>query len=582
MKELSRLFSVARAHRGQAWRAAFFSVLNKLFDIAPEVLIGVAVDIVVRRENSFLAQLGIPEPETQMWAIGGLTLFIWVGESICEYIYLLGWRNLAQIMQHEFRIKAYAHVQSLDMAYFEDQSTGGLMAVLNDDINQMERFLNGGISELIQVVTSVIVIGGIFLYLSPTLAVLAMLPIPVILAGAFFFQAKMGARYAAVREHAGLLNARLANNLSGIATIKSYTAEIHEVAAIANRSQAYMEANRRAIAVSSAFIPVIRMAILSGFLVTLIYGGHLSFRGQLAVGSFSALVFLTQRLLWPLTRLAETFDLYQRAMASIQRVLNLLAIPIGTTSGSVQQIGAHAVAFQDVSFGYAGRKALFDRLSFAVPQGHMLGIVGATGAGKSTIAKLLLRFYQPTAGAITLGEQPLERLDLSTLRRAIGFVSQDVFLVDGTVRENIEYGTFQAPSDAIIEAARIAEAHDFIMTLSQGYETLVGERGQKLSGGQKQRLAIARAVLKNPPVLVFDEATSAVDNETEAAIQRSLNRLMQGRTSFVIAHRLSTVRHAHKIIVLDGGKIAEEGTHDELIARRGLYWNLWTVQTGGI
>lgn len=580
---LFRLLSYTRKHRRRVIFATLFSILNKIVDLAPPALIGVAVDIVVAQENSLLAQLGVVDVTHQLLVLGVVTLIVWSLESLFDYLNRLIWRNLAQTMEHELRLDTYSHVQNLDLAYFEDQSTGGLMSIINDDVNQLERFLDVGANSLIQVATTVIIIGGAFFYLAPSVAWLAMLPIPVIIYGSVWFQRQIGPRYRAVREQVGILNSQLSNNLSGIATIKSFTAETREVERINQDSEAYQDSNKRAIVLSAAFTPVIRMAIVAGFLAIMFFGGQLALGGALAIGAYSTMVFMTQRLLWPLTSLGETFDLYQRAMASANRILNLLnvermivdgpqALPLESVRGKVD--------FNDVHFAYSNGAQVIKGLSLHVGAGQTAAIVGATGAGKSTIIKLLLRFYDVTEGRITLDGHDLRNLKLHDLRTAIGLVSQDVFLFHGTVHENIAYGTFDASDDAIIRAAKVAEAHDFIMALPDGYDTIVGERGQKLSGGQRQRISIARAVLKDPPVLVLDEATSSVDNETEAAIQRSLDQIIVGRTTFVIAHRLSTIRNADMIFVLDHGQLVEQGRHEDLLAQDGIYAALWRVQTG--
>jgi ATP-binding cassette subfamily B protein len=320
-----------------------------------------------------------------------------------------------------------------------------------------------------------------------------------------------------------------------------------------------------------------------GFTATLLYGGLETVAGNMAVGTYSVLVFLTQRLLWPLTRLGETLDQYQRAMASTNRVMDLLHTPITLHPGSrrlpVSTIQGDIV-FEDITFAYQDRRPVVKHLTLKVPAGQTIAIVGSTGSGKSTLVKLLLRLYEVNQGRITLDGIDIRELAPQDLRQGIGLVSQDVFLFHGTVAENIAYGTFGASQREIIQAAQIAEAHGFIDQLPAGYDTIVGERGQKLSGGQRQRLAIARAVLKNPPILILDEATSAVDNETESAIQRSLEKITQDRTTIAIAHRLSTVRNADRIYVMELGQLVEWGTHEELLEREGLYANLWRVQMG--
>lgn len=580
---LIRLIRYARGQRRQIITAAAFSVLNKIFDLAPPALIGVAVDVVTRREDSFISDLGVTDVSNQLWVLAGITLVIWILESVFEYVHRIHWRNLAQTIQHTLRMDAYSHVQDLEMAYFEDQSTGGLMAILNDDINQLERFLDVGANELIQVSTTILVIGGLFIAVAPSVAWMALIPMPIIIWGSVYFQKLLTPRYAAVRQRVSFLNHQLSNNLSGIATIKSFTTEARETERIREESQRYREANQHAIVLSSAFSPLIRMVIVAGFIAIMVFGGQLTLEGSLNIGIYSIMVFMTQRLLWPLTRLGETFDLYQRAMASTTRVLDLLDIPPEIQDGPsrlpVDQIEGEVV-FDDVRFAYKAGGEVVKGLSLDIQPGQTAAIVGATGAGKSTVIKLLLRLYDVTKGRVTLDGHDVRDLKLDDLRGAIGLVSQDVFLFHGTVRENIAYGRLDATDEEIIEAAKIAEAHDFITQLVNGYDTIVGERGQKLSGGQRQRISIARAVLKNPPVLVLDEATSSVDNETEAAIQRSMERLAVGRTTIIIAHRLSTVRNADRIFVLENGTLREQGKHEELVAGDGIYANLWRVQTG--
>jgi ATP-binding cassette subfamily B protein len=589
---LRRLSTYAADYRGRIWGASTYSVLNKLFDLAPPVLIGMAVDVVVSQQDSILANFGIVDVTTQLIALGILTAVVWGFESMFDYLKSVGWRNLAQDIQHDLRVDTYAHVQELDMAYFEEQSTGGLMAVLNDDINQLERFLDIGANEIIQLVTTIIVVMALFLIAAPTVAWLTVLPIPFIVYGSLLFQRRLAPRYAAVREEVGILNSVLSNNLGGIATVKSYTAETYEVGRIAAESNEYRRRNAAAIRLSSAFVPLIRLFIMAGFIAIMVFGGLLVIRGQLNVGVYSVLVFMTQRLLWPLTRLGETLDLYQRAMASTNRIFRVLDTESQVIEGTAElpQPVRGEVAFEGVSFRYRwrdyegysdDRPHILKDLSFHIPAGATAAIVGPTGSGKTTIIKLLLRFYDVESGQVCLDGRNIRDLSFDDLRGAIGLVSQDVFLFHGSVRENIAYGTFDATLDEIVAAARIAEAHEFIMQLPDGYDTIVGERGQKLSGGQRQRISIARAVLKDPPVLILDEATSSVDNETEAAIQRSMERISQGRTMIVIAHRLSTVRNADRIFVLEDGVLVEEGTHEDLAtAREGLYAALWRVQTG--
>ena len=597
---LFRLLKYARPFRGKILWAVSCSVLNKVFDLAPPFIIGAALDVVVEKQDSVLARWGVAsDPMDQLWILGLVTLVIWTLESIFEWCLGVAWRNLAQGIQHECRMDVYGHVQQLEMQWFEDRSTGGLLAVLSDDVNQLERFLDTGANEIIQLAVTAICVTVAFFVISPDIAWLAMLPVPMVIIGSLWFQHKLTPRYASMREKVGELNARLTNALGGMSTIKSFTAEATEVGRLGQESAEYADRNRRAIALSAAFSPMIRMVIVMGFGVTLIYGGHLTLEGELLPGAFAVLVFLTQRLLWPFTRVGSILDLYQRAMASTRRIFELFAVAPAIVDGPralpVQEVRGE-VRFENAWFGYVQGHPILRGLDLVCPAGRTTAIVGSTGAGKSTLIKLILRFYQPGAGQaegegrILLDDHPVEDYHLRDLRRAIALVSQDTYLFDGTVRENIAYGSeapeghpedwHEPPLSELVKAATLAEAHDFVQSLPQGYDTVVGERGQKLSGGQRQRIAMARAILKDAPILILDEATASVDNETEAAIQRSLQTVCKGRTTIVIAHRLSTVRNADCIHVLDHGKVAERGTHEELLAMDGIYAHLWRVQTG--
>ncbi len=580
---LQRLLRYGRSYRPQIWGAIANSILNTIFDLAPPYLIGIAIDVVTNNESSLIARTGITSIPGQLGVLSALTFLIWSLESLTEYIYATLWRNLAQNLQHDLRIDTYSHLQSQDLSYFEDRSTGSLLSILNDDINQLERFLNTGAHNLLRFLTTVIWVGTTFLVLAPGVSWMAMLPIPFVLWGSIAFQRRLAPRYAQVRDKAGLISGRLANNLSGIATIKSFTAEAYERDRVTQDSDAYRQSNRRAIALSAAFIPLIRIVILVGFTAMLYLGGMAVADGTLSAGTYGFMVFIVQRLLWPFTQLSEIMDEYQRAMASVRRVMGILDTPVELIPGRnplpVEQVRGD-VRFENVTFAYHDRQPVLHNLSLYIPAGQSIGVVGVTGSGKSTLVKLLLRFYEPQQGHITVDGQAIQDLLPQDLRRCIGLVSQDVFLFSGTVAENIAYGTFDATPEQILHAAKLAEAHEFIVQLPQGYDTIVGERGQKLSGGQRQRLAIARAILKDPPILVLDEATSAVDNETEAAIQRSLAVITQNRTTLAIAHRLSTIRHCHCIYVMAQGEIIEQGRHEHLLALKGVYASLWRVQSG--
>lgn len=578
---LARLVSKLSDHRGTIVLAAICSVLNKIWDLAPPILIGMAIDVVATQEDSFLASLGYTDPWLQLQVLAAITVAIWVLESLFQYFYGVLWRNLAQTAQHELRMHAYRHIQDLEMQWFSEQSTGGLMAIMNDDVNQLERFLDHGANDLLHVGTTVIVVSAIMFSVAPEVAILAILPVPVIVGGSFLYQRRIGVRYTKVRKEVADMNAILNNNLQGITTIKSFTAEDREADRVSDASESYRDANRDAIRLSASFVPIIRMAILFAFTANLLIGGKYALEGKIGLGEYSVIVFITQRLLWPLTRLGETFDLYQRAIASTRRVLDLLDTEVGIVEGDEHLSSVEGdIRFEGVEFTYPGREDVLRGIDLDVPAGKTVGLVGATGSGKTTLVRLLLRFHDPLDGTAMLDGHDVRDLTLSSLRGSISLVSQTTTLFPGTVRDNVLYGRPGANEDDIVEAARIAEAIGFIDELPEGWDTNIGEDGHRLSGGQRQRIAIARAVLKDAPVLVLDEATSNVDNETEAALQRSIERISRDRTTLIIAHRLSTVRNADVIAVMEEGMITERGSHDDLVSRGGLYSRLWAVQTG--
>ena len=578
---LKHLFVYSQQQKTKAKRGIVYSILNKLFDLAPPVLIGVAIDIVVEGNESFLASFGVPDRRRQLVILAILTFIIWGLESLFDYLSAVTWRGISQDIEHSLRTETFENVLSLDMKYFENKSSGRLMAILNDDVNQLERFLDTGANKLLQTATTVIVIGGTFLYISPLIATFAFIPIPIIIFGSFKFTSTIAGRYERIRESIETLNSNLSNSISGILNVKSFTREIKELERIETSSNEVKGANYHAIKLSAAFIPIIRVAILFGFTATLLIGGFLALDGEIKVATYSVLLFITQRLLWPLTELGDTFDLYQRAMASFNRIFSLKNESSEIGNGEIEfKKLENKIELKDVSFSYVDNFNILNNVDLTINAGQTTAIVGSTGSGKSTLIKLLLRLYEINNGSISYDSNSLKDIELSSLREKIGLVSQDVFLFEGTVIENIAYGDLNASESEVWNAAQKSEADEFINNLPQKEKTIVGERGQKLSGGQRQRISIARAILKNPEVLILDEATSSVDNETEAAIQRSLDILKEDRTVIVIAHRLSTVRNADIIYVLENGSVVESGNHESLLNIEGVYSKLWSVQTG--
>ncbi|WP_222710839.1 ABC transporter ATP-binding protein [Quadrisphaera setariae] len=580
---LRALWRHHRRHRPRFALAVLMTTLNTAADVAPELLLGVAIDIVVRGSDSFVGTvLGIEGRFEQLVVVAVVNALVWVVESLTDYAASVLWRGLAQSVQDELRTEAYTAVQAMDVGWHERTPSGQVLSVLSDDVNQLERFLDVGARTVLHTALTVVFVGIVFGATSWQVAVLAFLPVPVIAWGSIRFQRRLEPLYADVRSTAGEVAAVVAGNLGGVATIRAFTAEQRESARVARASREYRLANARAIRSSSAFVPLIRMAILAGFSATLLLGGWYTLQGRLEVGLFTVLVFMTQRLLWPLTDLGQTLDLYQRAMASTRRIFGLLELRPSAVEGTtaLPSPPRGALELRGVRFGYDDGPDVLRGVDLVVPAGETHAVVGTTGAGKSSLLRLVLRFADPRSGAVLLDGRDVRDLTWDSLRGAIGYVSQDAFLFHGTVRENIAYGRPDATDAQVEEAARAAEAHDFVAALPDRYDTVVGERGQTLSGGQRQRLALARALLRDPALLVLDEATSAVDTETEAAIQRSLARVTATRTALVVAHRLSTVRDADRIWVLSAGRVAESGTHEELVALGGAYAGLWAVQTG--
>ena len=583
MKEnnLKDLFNYALEQGTKVRRGIIYSILNKLFDLAPPVLIGVAIDIVVEGSDSFIGNLGYADRRQQLIILAIVTFIIWGLESSFDYIAAVTWRNISQDIEHSLRTDTFNNVLGLDLAFFENKSSGRLMAILNDDVNQLETFLDNGANRLVQTATTVVVIGGTFLYISPLVAVFAFIPIPIIIFGSLKFTSRIAERYSKIRNDIENLNANLSNSITGILTVKSFNRERKESERITTSSREVKSANYHAIKLSAAFIPIIRIAILFGFTATLLIGGFLALDGEIKVATYSVMLFITQRLLWPLTELGIIFDAYQKAMASFRRIVNLKNTKATIENGSNKLVNFNdKIQISNLNFEYVQNFPVLNDISIDIKKGETSAIVGSTGSGKSTLIKLLLRLYDSTSGEIIFDNDDIKDLEIDSLRNKIGLVSQDIFLFEGTVFENIAYGNLNASDEEVWEAARLSESDKFINLLQNKEKTIVGERGQKLSGGQRQRISIARAILKNPEILILDEATSAVDNETEAAIQRSINTLKKGRTVIAIAHRLSTIRNAEIIYVLEEGRIVESGNHESLLDIKGVYSKLWSVQTG--
>mgnify|MGYP005989066965 CR=1 FL=1 len=585
---MRRLFKYLQNYRGALGQSVSASIINKIFDLMPPFLTAWFIDSVSGTPPTWITDtLGYSQPLSILIFLSVLTFLIFGFESFFEWLFKRGFLRLAQRVQHDLRVATYDQMQKREIAFFENQRTGNLMTILNDDINQLERFINNVFNEIIQLIILALFAGWALCATSLSLGLIGMIPIPMIIAGSFFYQRKVAPLYKTIREQVGWLGSRLENNIAGILVIKSFTAEKFEKQRVADASQAYRDANFNAIRWSSVFIPIIRMFIALGFTATLFIGAYwiLFEPGRFSLGSLAFFAMMIQRLLWPVTRLGVIFDEYERARAASRRIFTLLDTEtqiVDAIDADSSKIEEGIIEWNNVSFAYQEEQLILKQLSLQIAAGQTIGIAGPTGSGKTTFIKLMMRLYDVTDGAISLAGKDIRQLSIRALRQQIALVSQDVYLFHGTIAENIAYGMEDCTLEAIQTAAAKAQLHAFIKSLPLGYQTVVGERGIKLSGGQRQRLSIARAILKDAPILILDEATSAVDTETEKAIQSSLDQLTQGKTAIIIAHRLSTIRHADRIIVLQNGQIVEQGTHNELNAKQGTYAELWKTQTGAL
>jgi ATP-binding cassette subfamily B protein len=582
------VFSYLRPYTFRFRLSLVSSILNKIFDLMPPLLVGWVIDSVRGEAPSWISRLaGTHDPLHIAVILSVTAVVIFAMESFFQWGYQYGFMTTAQDAQHDIRMKVYDHIQGRELAFFENHRVGDTLSILNDDVNQLERFLNTGFNECLQLVVLLGVSSAILIGISWPLSIVGILPVPLILWGGFFYRNLVAPHYKKLREAVGALGSRLENNLAGILVIKSFTAEQFEYKRVEEASLGYKKANLNAIKWAAVYVPIIRMAVVMGFAGVLLVGSYwvLNNSGIITVGELVLFAMMTERLLWPLTGLGRTVDDLERANASAKRILTLLATP-STIQDPPNPMVLNQVkgelGFNNLSFGYNSSQLILKSLSFSIKPGEIVGIAGPTGSGKSTLIKLLMRFYDPLSGEATLEGHSLQNLSMDTIRRSIALVSQDVYLFHGTIYENIAYSCENSTEHAVMEASKKAELHSFVMSLPDGYNTVVGERGIKLSGGQRQRLSIARAILKDAPIMIFDEATSSVDTETEKAIQQNLSALIQGKTALIIAHRLSTIRHAHRILVIDNGELKEEGSHEELLQKKGVYSDLWNVQIGDV
>ncbi len=584
---------------GRSYRLAFFvglvgSIFSRLLDLMPPLILGIAIDTVLTGDQElyqalpFLAENQLPVSEEGQLAF----LLVALGSSFVFAAFFHYWRNwgfnlFAQNVQHDVRTDTYEQLQQLDLGFFADKQTGELMSVMSNDVNQLETFLNEGMNSSFRLGVMVVGIGGILFWINWQLALIALLPVPLIAFFTYFFVKAIQPRYAKMRASVGKLNSRLENNLGGIEVIKAFTAERYEASRVVKSSRDYFDTNWDAVKIRIKFFPAIRLLAGLGFVVTFSVGSFWVLTGNapgpltgtLMVGQFVTFILYTQQFVWPVAQFGEIINMYQRAKASTERIFGLMDEKPSIESGSRElKVSDGLVEYEGINFSYQDGESVLENINFDVEPGNTVALVGATGAGKTTTARLLPRFYRPNTGEIRIDGQNIDNVSVNSLRDNIGYVGQTSFLFTGTIKDNIAYGNREASHDAIVEAAKKAEAHEFIRELPHGYDTEVGERGVKLSGGQRQRITIARTILKNPKILIFDEATSDVDTETEKKIQKSIERLTEDKTTLAIAHRLSTIRSADKILVMDNGEVVESGSHDELLKKENSYYRLWNAQ----
>ena len=578
---LWRLLSTSRLDPSLVGLALSTAVARIFISFLPALAVADILATVLNKGAPSPSRFLPSQTRPRILTLGLFSLGAIVFDVLFEYYEKKLWRSLARSVEQDLRDRTFRHIQTMDMAFVDEQSTSKLLNLVADDTATIHLFLEQGAETLIQKSLTLAASGAFLFALSPSMGVIALGPLVLVVFSSQYFQPLIAARYEDVRKHYGELSQRLSNNLSGIPTVKSFVSEESEVERIQELGEQLKRDHINAFAASSSSLAVIRLLVGLSFTAAFVISALLTIRGRMDARLFTAMNFVLTRLVRTPVGLDSDIDLYQKAMASVERILDLLETQPLIVNGS-QRLQPAAVrgeiTFEQVQFSYTADGRVLDDMSLHIAPGSQVAIAGATGAGKSTIVKLLLRFYDVGAGRILIDGIDIRELHIADLRRSIGYVSQDVYLFHGTVYENILFGRPDASYEDVVEATRIAEAHDFVARLPNGFQTLVGERGQKLSAGQRQRLSIARVVLKNPPIVVLDEATSSVDNETEAAIQRSLDRFFSNRTVIMIAHRLPTMRNANCIYVLEKGTILEQGDHASLIKTNGLYASYWNLQ----
>lgn len=508
-------------------------------------------------------------------------LLLYIIRMIMEYIVGYYGHVLGVNMEYDMRKEIFSHIQTLPTSYFDNTKTGNLMSRIVNDLNEISELAHHGPEDLF--ISIIMIIGSFILLLkiNVSLTLITFITIPFMIAFAMIYNSKMRRVFRQVRESLGEINASLEDSLSGIRVVKSFTNEEKEKEKFDEGNEHFRSDRKRSVNYLGKFSAGVNFFSNLSVTITLIFGGIFVTKGKINIGDMVAYLMYINQFLQPVKKLANFVEEFQRGMAGFKRFDEIMNIESDIKDKphalSVKELKGK-VEFSDVTFSYDDKNSVLSGINLLVNKGETIAVVGPSGAGKSTLCSLIPRFYEIDMGSIKVDDIDIRDIKLKDLRRNIGVVSQDVFLFSGTVMENIAYGNLDAKEEDVINAAKAANAHDFIMGLPEGYDTYIGERGIKLSGGQKQRLSIARMFLKNPPILILDEATSSLDNQSEAIIQKSIFELAKNRTTFIIAHRLGTIRNSKRIIVITENGIEEEGTHDELIKEEGVYYNLYNTQ----